>query len=90
VVAWRTSRCGLYSIGHEFDKETRDMSIDPAPLKIGVVLALLTLFYGFGLGGAFGAAEDSIKGSLTASAAAVKDSVYSGDDAAMGKVTSKA
>ena len=66
------------------------MTLDLAPLRIGIVLSLLTLLFGFGLGGAFGAFEDNIKGSLKASATAVKDTVYSGDEAAMGKVTSKA
>jgi len=66
------------------------MSLDLAQLRIGIVLSLITLLFGFGLGGAFGAFEDSIKDSLNASAEAVKDSVYDGDDAAMGKVTSKA
>jgi hypothetical protein len=59
-------------------------------LRIGIVLSLLTLLFGFGLGGAFGAFEDGIKGSLNQSAMAVKDSVYSDDEAAMSKVTSKA
>jgi hypothetical protein len=66
------------------------MSLDLAQLRIGIVLSLITLLFGFGLGGAFGAFEDSIKGSLAASAETVKDSVYSGDEAAMGKITSKA
>lgn len=65
------------------------MTIDLSHLRVGMVIAMLTLLYGFGLGGAFGAFEDSIKGSLSASATAVKDVVYSGDEAAMGKVTSK-
>jgi len=63
---------------------------DLVHLRIGIVLSLLTLLFGFGLGGAFGAFEDKIKGSLASSAMSVKDSVYSGDDVAMGKVTSKA
>lgn len=63
---------------------------DLVDLRIGIVLSLITLLFGFGLGGAFGAFEDKIKGSLASSAMAVKDSVYNGDEAAMGKVTSKA
>ena len=37
-----------------------------APLRIGILFALLTLCYGFALGAAFGAAEDVIKGRLSA------------------------
>ena len=58
-------------------------------LWIGTVLSLLTLFYGFGLGAAFGIAEDGIKGSLKASAQ-VYEAVYNGDKAEMSKVTEKA
>jgi len=65
------------------------MTFDLGSVRIGVVLALLTLLYGFGLGGAFGAFEDNIKGSLEASAMAVKDTVYQGDEAAMKKITGK-
>ena len=63
---------------------------DLVHLRIGIVLSLITLLFGFGLGGAFGAFEDKIKGSLASSAMVVKDSVYSGDEAEMGKVTGKA
>ena len=35
-------------------------------MKLGVLFALLSLLYGFGLGGVFGVAEDSIKGHLKA------------------------
>jgi len=65
------------------------MTIDLSHLRIGILLALLTLLYGFSLGGAFGAFEDNIKGSLEASATAVKDTVYQGDEAAMSKITGK-
>lgn len=66
------------------------MTMDLTNLRIGIVLSLITLLFGFGLGGAFGAFEDGIKGSLKSSAEAVKGSVYEGDEAAMGKITSKA
>jgi len=65
------------------------MNLDLASVRIGIVLALLTLLYGFGLGGAFGAFEDNIKGSLQASAEEVKATVYQGDAAAMKKITDK-
>jgi hypothetical protein len=65
------------------------MTPDLGSVRIGIALALLTLLYGFSLGGAFGAFEDNIKGSLEASAMAVKDTVYQGDEAAMKKITAK-
>jgi len=65
------------------------MNLDLASVRIGIVLSLLTLLYGFGLGGAFGAFEDDIKGSLQASAEEVKSTVYQGDAAAMKKITDK-
>ena len=65
------------------------MNLDLASVRIGIVLALLTLLYGFGLGGAFGAFEDNIKGSLQASAEEVKATIYQGDEAAMKKITDK-
>ena len=65
------------------------MTFDLSSVRIGIVLALLTLLYGFSLGGAFGAFEDNIKGTLEASAMAVKDTVYQGDEAAMNMITGK-
>ncbi|MCF6157959.1 MAG: hypothetical protein E3K32_05175 [wastewater metagenome] len=58
-------------------------------LWIGIVLALLTLFYGFGMGAAFGVVEDGLKGSIKASAQEVYGSVYKNDRAEMTKVTDK-
>ena len=59
------------------------------PMRIGVVLSMLTLGYGFGLGGLFGAAEDKIKGHLKAQARQVRDTAYQDDPAKMKKVTDK-
>lgn len=59
------------------------------PLAPGIVLALLSITFGFVLGGAFGAIEDSIKGHLRGSAQAVLDTVYQGDEAEMDKVVAK-
>ena len=59
------------------------------PLAPGIFLALLAIALGFGLGGIFGAAEDSIKGRLKGDAAAVLEPTYGGDQAAADKVTSK-
>ncbi len=59
------------------------------PALPGLTLAVLTLLFGFGLGGLFGLNEDAIKSRLTASAAAVQGSVYQGDDAAAQAVVAK-
>ena len=55
----------------------------------GVLLAFLTILFGFGLGGAFGGAEDSLRGGLKASGEAVLDSVYGGDTAKLKVVLDK-
>ena len=59
------------------------------PLAPGLVLALLTLGFGFGLGGAFGAIQDSLKEGLSSSAEAVLDTAYGGDRARMDAVVKK-
>ena len=59
------------------------------PLSVGIVLSLFAVLLGFGLGGAFGAAEDSFKGNLKESAAAVLDTTYGGDQAKADAVVSK-
>ena len=59
------------------------------PLKVGIILTLLAFLFGFGLGGAFGAAEDSIKGKLRRDGEAALETVYGGDEAKMDKVVSK-
>lgn len=59
------------------------------PLKPGIILALLAIAFGFGLGAAFGAVEDSLKGGLKASGEAALESKYGGDADAMKKVVSK-
>ena len=50
---------------------------------VGLGLALLTILYGQGMGIVFGLNEEAIKGSLKASATAVRETVYKGDDAAI-------
>lgn len=57
--------------------------------RFGVVLALLSIFFGFALGGVFGLNEDGLKDHLAASAEAVRDSVYRGDEAAIRAVLDK-
>lgn len=61
-----------------------------APMRVGLLFALLTLLYGFGLGAAFGAAEDSLKGHLKEEAHAVLDDAYGGDEVKAKKVYDKA
>ena len=58
-------------------------------MRLGTALALLTLLYGFGLGGTFGAFEDNIKGHLKSEGQQVLDTEYGGDEAALKKVTDK-
>jgi hypothetical protein len=59
------------------------------PMTIGACFALLGILLGFTLGGAFGAAEDTIKGKLDACGTAVLATVYGGDverkDAVVGR-----
>ncbi len=59
------------------------------PALPGMLLALCTLLYGFGLGVGFGLNEDAIKSRLKGSAIAVRDTVYRGDDAAIKAVLEK-
>ena len=59
------------------------------PAKLGTLLALLTILYSFALGATFGLYEKDIKGHLKDEAAAVKDTVYKGDEAKMKKITDK-
>lgn len=58
-------------------------------LAPGVVLALLSILFGFLLGGVFGSAEDVLKGQLRASADSVLDTVYEGDEQKKDAVVSK-
>jgi hypothetical protein len=55
----------------------------------GLATALLTILFGQGLGIVFGLNEDTIKGRLRASAAAVQATAYQGDAAAMKPVLDK-
>jgi hypothetical protein len=55
----------------------------------GFLLATLTVFLGFALGGLFGLNEDAIKSRLSARAAAVEATVYQGDAAAADAVLAK-
>lgn len=53
------------------------------PVRIGLVLALLAILYGYLFGIAFGAWEDGMKEDLLTSGQAVLETVYEGDEAAL-------
>ena len=59
------------------------------PLLPGAILALTAILFGFMLGSLFGAVEHTIKGQLSASADAVFDTVYEGDQAQRDEVVAK-
>jgi hypothetical protein len=59
------------------------------PALPGLLFAVLTLLFGFGLGIVFGLDEEAIKSRLSASAAEVRESVYHGDDVAIKTVLDK-
>ena len=59
------------------------------PLAPGILLAMASIAFGFGLGIAFGAAEDDLKDHLHTSAQTVLESVYAGDEAKAQAVVKK-
>lgn len=59
-------------------------------MRWGVLLCLLGILFGFGLGGAFGAFEESLKGGLQADADAALATHYGGDAAKAKAVVDKA
>ena len=59
------------------------------PFACGILLALISILLGFGLGGIFGAAENSIKANLKESAESVLETVYKGNTAKMNAVANK-
>ncbi|MGF1533655.1 MAG: hypothetical protein ACFCUI_08120 [Bernardetiaceae bacterium] len=54
-----------------------------------LILSVLAIFFGFGLGGVFGAAEDALKDDLKHRAEAVRESVYGGDEEKLSKTVQK-
>jgi multisubunit Na+/H+ antiporter MnhB subunit len=50
-------------------------------MGVGLCLAIITVLYGQFMGLTFGLNEDAIKGQLSSSAAAVRETVYKGNDA---------
>lgn len=61
----------------------------PAAMRAGIVLALLSILFGFTLGGLFGYAEDSLKSRLAADGNAALATAYQGDVAAKDAVVAK-
>jgi len=59
------------------------------PLAPGILLAFASIAFGFGLGVAFGAAEDDLKDHLRESAQTVLESVYAGDETQAQSVVGK-
>ena len=59
------------------------------PLAPGIIMALLSIAFGFLLGGSFGAAEDTIKTHLRSSADAVFDTVYEGEPSKRDAIVAK-
>lgn len=58
-------------------------------LRLGVLLAFLSVLFGFGMGGVFGAFEEPLKAGLKADAEAVSATVYAGDAAKVKEVLDK-
>ncbi len=56
------------------------------PLRAGILLALCSILLGFGLGGVFGVAEDSITARLDKTGTRVLEEVYQGDVASKDQV----
>jgi len=65
------------------------VSAGPKVARLGTLFSLLTILAAFGTGAIFGLWEDKVKDHLKSEAAAVKDTVYKGDEALMKKVTDK-
>ena len=59
------------------------------PAKLGTFFALLTILLAFALGATFGLYEDQVEDHLKAEAAAVKDTLYEGNQARIDEVTAK-
>src|SRR5690606_18087231 len=66
---------------HDDIMSTDDFTQRLRVARWGALLALLTVFFGFCLGGVFGAFEDAMKKDLADRAASVLDSAYGGDAA---------
>ena len=82
TVQGRTEELNAVVSTHDF---TRCLRVS----RWGALLALLTILFGFGFGGAFGAFEEPLKKDLADRAAAVLDTVYEGDAAKAKSVVDK-
>ncbi|MHB8879616.1 MAG: hypothetical protein ACYC8T_38470, partial [Myxococcaceae bacterium] len=71
------------------DSPENDFTLRLRACRFGAVLALVTILFGFGMGGVFGAFEAPLKGGLSARAAAAPPSIYAGDAAKMKSVVDK-
>lgn len=58
-------------------------------MRLGIVLSLLTILFGFCLGGAFGGASGELKAYLKGKAESVLDAKYGGDQKKVDKVLDK-
>ncbi|MEH0154944.1 hypothetical protein V6R21_12435 [Limibacter armeniacum] len=58
-------------------------------VRIGILMSMLTILFGFGMGGVFGAMEDDLKGYLKSEGKAALTEQYQGDEAKMNAVVSK-
>lgn len=68
---------------------TDDLVLRLRAVRAGLLLSLLTILFGFSLGGVFGGAEEALHAGLVSSAAAVRETVYAGDASRMQAVVDK-
>ena len=66
-----------------------DVKKELGTVRIGILLSVLTLIFGFGLGGVFGAAEDSLKDYFKSEAQSVFATKYGSDQAKVASVVSR-
>ncbi len=74
------------------ERPGRQTAVQSASLRAalpGLAIAVITVLFGFAMGGLFGLNEDLIKDRLAASAAAVTSTIYQGDAAAAEPVLAK-
>lgn len=71
------------------EDSTTPFALNLRAASFGLLLTVLTLLFGQGLGVAFGLNEDALKSRIKSDAAAVRETAYRGDDAAMKAVTDK-
>jgi len=57
-------------------------------MRVGILLAVLTVLFGFSIGGSLGSFEEGIKSKLAANAEPVKSEIYKNDESAIKKAVS--